>query len=57
MPLPVMTVKDMAHTWFSLALCPIGEAMFVKGTVTKGAARPLTRSAKKRREARYGVFT
>ena len=30
--------------------------MFVKGTVTKGAARPLTRSAKKRRTARYGVF-
>ncbi len=32
--------------------------MFVKGAVTKGAARPLTRSAKKkkRRIARYGVF-
>ena len=30
--------------------------MFVEGTVTKGAARPLTRSAKKRRIARYEVF-
>ena len=47
MPLPIMIVKDMAYIWFSLALCPRGEAMFVKGVVTKGAARPLTRSAKK----------
>ncbi len=31
--------------------------MFVKGTVTKGAARPLTRSAKKERSVpRFGVF-
>ncbi len=50
LPLPIMIVKDMAKFWFSLALCPRGEAMFVKGAVTKGAARPLTRSAKKNAE-------
>ena len=51
-----MIVKDMLYTWSWLALCPIDEAMFVEGCCYKGAARPLTRSAKKRRVARYVVF-
>ena len=56
LPLPLMMVKDMPFSWSWPALCAICGAMFLEGCCYKGAARPLTRSAKKRSVARDGVF-